>query len=150
MSATNGHVPDGATIATLEMLRAANTAYRKLPKTSERLGQDVVVRIQAIRAVTYWQCLPAQPPESKAWPESGPERGAAYQAWRDSLEPEALAAQRKKESETAERIVVAGVVEPTLTLETAKSLGDDIDFLSQEILIFSGLLVPEPVTEAAG
>lgn len=149
MSATNGHVPEGATIATLEMLRAANTAYRKLPRLSEHLGQDVVVKIRAIRAATYIGFLPPQPDAAKDWPRDEQAREAVAQAWFDAL-PEAEKEKRRATlSDLACKVISAGLINPAVSAEGALDFGPDIDWLAQEILVFSGLLKAEPAEAAA-
>lgn len=151
MSTANGHVPEGATIATLEMLRKANTALRKAPRLSEQIGQDVYVRIRAIRAVVYQEAMPPQPIEAVEWPKDGKDREAAVQRWFDGLPEAERESRRAILHQVAFKIVAAGLIDPRVTVETAGDFAADADYLADEILVFSGILKPkaEPIAEVA-
>jgi hypothetical protein len=144
MSASNGHVPEGAIVATLEMLQKANRAYRKLPRLSEHMGAEVGVWIRAIRNAVYSSFLPQPPKEAQEWPRDDEARAAVAQRWFDALPDEERAARRAVLTESACKVIAAGVVDPPMTVDPARDLGDDVDYLAAEILIFSGLLKPEP------
>ena len=141
----NGHLPEGAQLATLEILRQANTAYRKLPQASARLGQDVWVQIRSIRHADYADVLPILPPESREWPPDGDARAAAYEAWLEAQSPEAKAERQALVLRISWRVIAKGVIVPSVTEETATAFASDADWLSNEILVFSGILkAPEP------
>jgi hypothetical protein len=152
MSAENGYLPEGATIATLEMLRKANVAFRTLPRLSEQLGQRIAVKIRAIRRAVYMEFLPTLPAESRDWPEKGHERGMAYEKWLAAQTPEFRAERQAMALQIAYRVIAAGLVEPAVTADTAQDFASDADWLANEILVFSGILdapKPAPVETAA-
>ncbi len=148
----NGHLPEGATLVTLELLQQANTTHVKAPALSERVGCDVYVRIRAIRRAVYLQALPPPPKEAATWPTAKPtmtpeERRAALDGWAQAFEahmqslPDEERAQRRRATDDVTyKVLVAGVVEPRLTLETAHDFAEDADVIALEILRFSGLL----------
>lgn len=141
----NGHLPEGAQLATLEILRQANTAYRKLPQASARLGADVWVQIRSIRHADYADFLPSLPSEARDWPEEGEARSAAYEAWLTAQSPEARAERQALVLRISYRVIAKGVTQPPVTEETATAFASDADWLSNEILMFSGILkAPEP------
>lgn len=151
MSTTNGHVPEGATIATIEMLRKANTALRKAPRLSEQIGSDVFVRIRAIRPTIYLEAMPTQPIEAREWPKEEVARAAAAEAWFASLPEDQRDSRRAVYQLVAYKVLAAGLVDPAVTVETAQEFASDADHLATEILVFSGILKPTPVpAEAAG
>jgi len=144
---SNGHLPDGAKVVTLEQLRAASLKYVKAAMLSERFGSDVYVRIRAIRRAAYLQMLPPPPPGSDAWPTTGPERAVAMQAWLVSLPEDERAVRQRAIDEVTYKVLAAGMAEPTVTLESAKDWADDADILAVEILRFSGMLPEEKPEE---
>ncbi|HXG77493.1 MAG TPA: hypothetical protein VNJ53_13085 [Gaiellaceae bacterium] len=150
MTTTNGHLPEGASYLTLELLERAGTMAVRCPATSARLGQDVYVRVRALRRAEYLALLPPPAPEAAQWaalpPEEQRQRVAAWLAglpWERQLE------WRRAHDEVALRIVSAAAVEPKLTPEAAAWLGEDVDALAQAVLEFSGLLPAAAATEAA-
>jgi hypothetical protein len=158
----NGHLPEGAQLVTLELLHRTNTKLVKAPVLSERAGCDVYVRIRPIRRVAYLQMLPPPAPGSESWPEAKPgmsdaERQAVIQeriqrqeAWFQTLPAEERELQRKAVDDVTYKVLVAGIVEPRLTFETARDFADDADIIGMEILIFSGLVMaPKPAETTA-
>jgi hypothetical protein len=146
---TNGHtaLPEGAVIATLDMLRAANTATVRCPRLSEATGQEVVVRIRAIRRAAYLQMLPPPPPEAEAWPKDPEARAQAMLAWLAALpEPERGRRQAAIDAVT-DKVLAAGLAEPAVDLDGARAFGDDADLVAVEILQLSGIL-PKPTASA--
>jgi hypothetical protein len=156
---TNGHLPEGAKVVTLEQLRAANLKYIKAPMLSERLGSDVYVRIRAIRRAAYMQMIPPPPPGSEQWPQATPEmspeeaqaalkaRTTLFTDWL-AAQPEADRLRRQRDlDDVTYKVFAAGVTEPAVTVEQAKDWGDDADVIAVEILRFSGMLPEEKVAE---
>lgn len=144
MSGPNGHLPDGAKVITLAQLTAANRKYVKVPGLSARLGEDVYVRIRAIRRAAYVQMLPPPPPGSESWKDDG--RAEQLLAWLASL-PDGERAQRQRDlDEVTYKVVAAGMVEPAVSVDEARDWADDADVIAVEILRFSGML-PEVAPE---
>jgi hypothetical protein len=147
----NGHLPEGAKVVTLDMLRAANTKYVKAPVLSERAGEDVYVRIRSIRQAEYIRTLPPAPPGAEKWPQvkagmSSEEREAITteqvrltNEWAASLSEDERRLRRKATDDVTYRVLEIGMIEPRVTFEAAQSLGLDADVIALEILVFSGL-----------
>lgn len=144
---SNGHVVEGATIATLEMLRAANTKLHVAKQSSERAGHEISVRIRTIRKARYFAMLPPRPAEADAWPNEPTEYSKHYEQWRNSLPDAERMARRALEDAVSLKVLEAGLVEPEYSTELAEILGDDADAIAIEILRFSGILSVEKTTE---
>lgn len=143
----NGHLPDGAIYLTLDLLERATTESLKLPQASARLGQDVYVKIRAIRHAEYLAMLPPSPPGSESWPhdESLDARAARWQAWLDALPEEERQHRAQQAAEVTYRVVAAGLTEPRMTIEQARGLAADADIVAAAVLRLSGL-IKETVT----
>jgi len=136
----NGHLPEGAAYLTLELLEQASIKNVRLPRASERLTQEVFVRVRTIRAADYLACIPPIP-GSETWPKDDDDgRQKQYRAWLASLTSDELEAHQRMDADLAYKIVHLGAVEPKLTVEQARHLGSDADTVATEILRFSGLL----------
>jgi hypothetical protein len=139
MSADNGHLPEGAVMATLDMLRAANTKTVPLPKVSERTGVPTFVRIKPIRRPRYRAMLPVRPPEADAWPTEDYQKH--HNLWLNSLSPEDRLAREKAEDDVSFKILEACLVDPPYSDEIGEWLFDDADELAVTILEFSNILL---------
>jgi len=142
MSATNSHLPEGAVIATLDMLRGANTKLVPLPKMSERSGVPTFVRIKPLRRPQYRAMLPPRPPEADAWPVEDYQRH--HNIWLASLSHEERVAREKAEDAVAFLVIKECLVDPPYSDEIGEWLFDDADELAVAILEFSNILLPRP------
>ncbi|OGB94029.1 MAG: hypothetical protein A2Z31_00245 [candidate division NC10 bacterium RBG_16_65_8] len=149
MSQRNGHLPAGAIILTLDLLEEATTSYVALPEVSRKLGQDVRVKVRAIRKVDYFAMVPAGPPGSEIWGREMPpeERIQRTRDWLDTLSPTDRAERQRQIAAVTYQVLAIGLVEPAVTAETARRFADDADIIALEILRLSGL-VPDEVVEA--
>lgn len=143
MSTTNGHYGQ---LLTLEELIQATTECVVLPRQSERAGREVAVRIRVLGRTEYLLMLPSPIPGSETWPDD--ERAQRYAQWRQEQTPEALRAHDREWYELALKIIAAATIDPPLTVDQARLLGDDIEYLSQRILEFSGLVPERKPTES--
>ncbi len=139
----NGHLPDGAELATLALLRQANTALVRCPRLSQQLGREIFVRVRAIRAVSYLELLPPAPLESADWPVESVARTACMQAWLETLPAEERDARLTKLGEVTYTLLALGLVEPTVTAAAARDFANDADLLALAILKLSGILTDE-------
>jgi len=149
MSQRNGHLPAGAIILTLDLLEEATTSYVALPEVSRKLGQDVRVKVRAIRKVDYFAMVPAGPPGSEVWGREMPpeERIQRTREWLDTLSPADRAERQRQITAVTYQVLAIGLVEPAVTAETARRFADDADIIALEILRLSGL-IPDEVVEA--
>ncbi len=131
-------------IATVEEILAGTETTADLPGLSGRLGAPRRVRIRRIGRAEYLSLLPPLPPGAHEWPRE--EWAARELAWIETLPPEALEARRQQARDVLFRVVALATIEPALTLEQARRLGDDALVVAAEVLRFSGL-APEPAAE---
>ncbi len=144
MSGSNGHLPEGAVVATLEMLRAVNTTIIRAANASRRAGVPVFVRIRPIRKSRYLAMLAPRPAEADAWGNDPEEYGKHYAVWIASLSEEARAARRAADDAVTFKVLQEGVFEPAYSAEVGVLLADDVDDIAVEILRFSDILPPAP------
>jgi hypothetical protein len=149
MSLTNGRLPPGAAMLTLELLERATTALVRVPGASQKTGQEVYVKIRAIRKADYAAMIPPAPPGSEAWPEDREARDRLWREWLEGLPEDQRQARTLAAAEVTYKVIAAGLVEPRMTADDARALGDDADEIAVAILRLSGLLPPETPTEAA-
>jgi hypothetical protein len=71
------------------------------------------------------------------------------QRWFDALPNEEKDKRRQILNDVACKVIASGLVDPAVSPESAVDFGPDVDFLAQEILVFSGLLRPEPAEAPA-
>jgi len=140
MSATNGHLPEGAVIATLDMLQAVNTKLILAPSISVRSGVPTFVRVKPIRYQKYRALCPPPPPGSEAWPAT--EYPQHREAWLKSLPHEERLAREAADDAIAFKVLSACLVEPPYSDEVGEWLFDDVDAIAREILVFSNIFTP--------
>lgn len=122
-----------------ELMRRTETTIR-LPLLSKDLGEPVAIRCRKIGRAEYLSFLPPPPPEAAEWP---PEEFAVRErAWLAGLPPAELEARREAARDVLARVLARVTLEPALSVEQARRLGDDAAVAATEVLIFSGLLSP--------
>lgn len=131
-------------IATLEEVLAATEKRVRLPGLSEAVGQPRGFLIRRIGFTEYLSFLPAPPPGSHEWPEDRQAWSARERAWLETLSPEVRDARRAALREVVYKVVAAAVLDPALTVDQARRLGEDATVLMTEILAFSKILLPRP------
>ena len=134
-------------ILTVADIIAATETTVALPGLSALLGLEAGVRVRKIGRAEYLALLPVLPPGSESWlAEEWPEKEGA---WIATLPFAQLEQRRAQARDVLYRVAVTACVQPTLTLEQARHLGDDAAELAAEVLKFSGLIKPVPVVEEA-
>lgn len=124
-------------ILTLEELLERTETRVTLPLLSQEIGGRVI-RARRVARGEYLSLLPPLPPEAAQWP---PEELAARElAWIRTLPPEDLERRRAELRDVLFRVVALAALEPVLTLEHARRLGDDAAAAAVEILRFSGIV----------
>lgn len=127
----------------LEKAAAALREGREPPAWPEALAalSGAYVKICTIGRADEQAFLPPAPPGSDDWPKDDEAAfRRCYQEWLDSL-PEAEREERQRRlSEVVYKVAALGTVEPAMTAEQAKRLGQDAAFLAEEIRVFSGLV----------
>jgi hypothetical protein len=147
MSSGNGHLPEGAEIATLAMLREANQAWTPMPELTQKRGRPMFARIRTIRRQLYSSWLPELPAESASWPAEGRPREEAYQAWFTALPANERRDRLIALQKVTTLVLAEGVIEPATTLDQAGDWGEDAETVARAILVLSGL-VPTPSVPA--
>jgi hypothetical protein len=127
---------------TLARLLAATETEVALPITSERLGTPVTIKVRRISSPEHRAFLPALPPESETWGTT--EWLDRQRAWLATLSADELDERRALYAMVAARIVAAAALDPVLTVDEARRLGDEADTVAVEILRFSGLVQNAP------
>jgi len=142
MPSANGRENGGppARLATIEEILAASETEVVLPALTAIIGEPRAMRIRKISRSEFLLCLPPSPPGSDAWkPEEWEDN---ERTWLATLSPDELALRRQLVAELPFRISAAGAVVPTLSVDQARRLGEDVPVLAREILRFSGLAAP--------
>ena len=128
-------------ILTVADIVAATEMAVALPRLSEALGAESGVRVRKIGRAEYLALLPMLPPEAMTWPLA--EVAQREAAWLATLSPVQLELRRQQARDVLYRVAVLACIEPVMTLDVARHLGDDVADLATEVLKFSGL-VPTP------
>jgi hypothetical protein len=133
-------------IATIEEILAASETDIALPGLSASVGEPRSLKVRKVARAEFLLCLPPSPPGSETWAK---EDWAAKEAvWLETLEPEVLQARRQMLADLNVRLVAIAALDPALSLEQARRLGDDALVAASEILRFSGITA-EPTTSVA-
>jgi hypothetical protein len=143
-------------ILTVEELVKATEKLIELPLMSKTSGQPRKIRVRRIGSREYNALLPPFPPEAEEW---GKGEGLTDQqrqeqfvererAWLRSLPDDKLQQRARVLSDLDYHIAALAAVEPTLTVEQARRLGDDAAELALEVKIFSGLAERKPNPKA--
>jgi hypothetical protein len=125
-------------ILTVEELLQVSETEVELPALSHRLGGRRIARVRRISALELWSVLPPPPPGAEAWPAA--ERAAQEQAWLEGLPAEAREAREASLRDVHYRIVNLASLDPRLSLEQARHLGNDAVAISSAVLALSDLL----------
>lgn len=129
-------------ILTVEALLASSEKTVVLPLLSKALGEEQQLRFRRISHAEHLSVLPSDPPDSEDWPDE--EFGARARAWFKSLPPDEQEQRRVQARESIYRIVAIAALEPRLTFEQARMLGDDATVAAAQVLVFSGLAPEAP------
>lgn len=103
------------------------------------LGDEI--KIRRISTAEYGALAPTYPLESASWAKE--DWDAKLIAWREGLTEQERERYDAQARDTVVRVVAAAVVEPRLSVEDVKRLGNEASTVAVEILRFSGLLPPE-------
>lgn len=144
MSLNNGKLPEGASMLTLELLERATTALVRVPGASQKTGGEVYVKVRAIRKADYAAMIPSPPLGSETWPEDLETRTRLWREWLEGLPEESRQARTLAASEVTYKVIAIGLVDPKMSAEAARALGDDADEIAVAILRLSGLLPEIP------
>lgn len=129
-------------ILTIEELIRATETMVELPLLSVGLGTRKI-RVRRISRNEYFALLPPLPAAAEEWPAK--EFLKRERAWLGTLEPDELEQRRQAIRDLNVRIVALASLEPALTIEQARRLGDDAAVAAEEILLFSKVrTVPAP------
>ena len=92
------------------------------------------VKIRRLSRIEWLTLMPSPPPGSSTWkPEEAVEK---EQAWLEALEPSARVARRAEMLEAMYAAVARAVLEPAMTVDEVKRLGEDVDIIFAEIRKF--------------
>ena len=92
------------------------------------------VKIRRLSRIEWLTLMPSPPPGSSTWkPEDAVEK---EQAWLEALEPGARVARRAEMLEAMYAAVARAVLEPAMTVDEVKRLGEDVDVIFAEIRKF--------------
>lgn len=134
-------------LLTIDELMAATETRVTLPALSALLGHERAVRVRRIGRAEYLAHLPAPPPGAHEWPRE--EWAQREQAWLATLDEATRRSRQAALDDVPAQLVAAACLEPALTVEQARRLGDDATVVAAEVLRFSGLLgASEPAAEA--
>lgn len=131
-------------ILTIEEIERATVTSIVVPGLSKELSASWALRV---RRVSWFEChqfavLPPLPADAKDWPTK--EWDTREGEWLASLTPEVRVARAEARANMYPKLIVLAAIEPKLTLEQARGLGEDATAVGLEILRLSGLLSAEP------
>jgi hypothetical protein len=144
----NGHhapLPEGCVLATPDMLEEIYTEWIVCDGLSKRKGQDVRVLISAIPKADYYLFLPPGPVGSDDWPEA--EREERTRMWLAGLSPEERQDRMRSFNDVTYKVMAAGMLAPTVTIDTARRYVEDSQTIARGILKLSGLLKEPEVAQ---
>lgn len=143
MSATSAtkkteELPEGVEVATLAMIQECSRKRVLLPRLTALRGHPVELTIRPISRSEWIACTPQPPPGSREW--STEEWDAKAAEWFAGLSDEARFERLRTQALTDPKILALAAVEPALTVEEARKLGDDVAVAAEEVVVFSGLV----------
>lgn len=128
-------------LATIEEILAASETEIALPGLSASLGEPVSIKVRKLGRAEFLLALPPSPAGSESWAKE--DWAAKEEAWLATLEPAQLQARRQTMADLNIKVLAAAALDPVLTLEEARRLGDDALVAAAEILRFSGITTDE-------
>jgi hypothetical protein len=134
-------------IATIEEILAASETEIALPGLSASVGEPRTLKVRKLARAEFLLALPPSPPGAESWDKA--DWAAKEEAWLATLEPGQLQARRQILADLNVTVVAAAAIDPTLTIEQARRLGDDALVVAAEILKFSGITGEATVEEPA-
>ena len=153
----NGGPP--ARLATIAEILAASETQIPLPGLSATVGEPCSLKIRKLARAEFQLCLPPNPPGSDTWrtfdATTAPadvvvikkEWAEKEAAWIETLAPEVLEARRRRIADLHFKVVSLVALDPVLTEDQARRLGDDALLVYAEILRFSGIMSDEKKSE---
>jgi len=138
-------------------LLAKSERVIRLEGQSTEAGHDVEIRVRRVGPYEDQSLLPVRPPkpageadDPKETPEQRASRAVARElAWLESLPPAERVSRRSELLEAMYEIVARASIEPRLSREDVKRLGDDAVLLFAELAAFSGFGV-KPAAQGNG
>lgn len=121
------------------LLAKSETTIRLAGQSTEA-GHDVEIRVRRVGPYEYQSLLPARPPRpaNATGDETPAEMTARELAWVESLPPSERVSRRSEMLEAMYEIVARASIEPRLSREDVKRLGDDAVLLFSALATFSG------------
>lgn len=139
----NGGPP--ARLATIAEILAASETHIPLPGLSASIGEPCSLKIRKLARAEFLLCLPPNPPGSESWDrEDWPAKEAA---WLATLDPDVIETRRRVLADLNVKVVSLAALDPALTVEQARRLGDDALIAAAEILRFSGITSEQKIEE---
>jgi hypothetical protein len=149
----NGPAPE-VRLLTIEELIASSETTLPCPFLSVEKNRPVGVRVRKIGRAEYISLLPPLPPDlvvairdERLTPEDASDR---ERAWVASLPADIQEVRRAAYCDLNYHLVAIAAIEPKLTVEQARLLGDDAIALGAQILTFSGIVPVEAAKQTDG
>jgi hypothetical protein len=132
--------------ATVQEIRASGQRELEIPGMTDEVGEALTVLVRKVHAGERMSLMPPLPPSVlQGEPKLLAER---ERAWLASLTPEQMEARRAEANEYCYRLVALAALEPQMTVEDARALGDGALVLADEITRFSANEKAAPIPEA--
>lgn len=132
-------------IATIEEILAASETEIALPALSAQVGEPRTLKVRKLARSEFLLALPPSPPGSESWAKE--DWAAKEEAWLATLDAETLQVRRQILADLNVKVVSLAALEPALTMDQARRLGDDALVAAAEILRFSGITQETKPTE---
>ena len=121
--------------ATVQEIRASGQKELEIPGMVDEAGEPLTVLVRKVHAGERMGLMPPLP-QSVLMGEQG-KLMDRERAWLDTLTPEQLDQRRREGNEFCYRLVALAAIEPAMTVEDARALGDGALILADEITKFS-------------
>lgn len=133
--------------ATAEEIRASGQKEFEIPGMFDEQGEALTILCRKVHAGERMSLMPPLPASVlQGDPKLMAER---ERAWLDSLTDEQMTARRTEANEYCFRLIELAALEPKMTVEDARSLGDGALVLADEITKFSANEKRAPVETPA-
>jgi len=141
----NGGPP--ARLATLAEILAASETRIPLPSLSATVGELCSLKVRKLARAEFLLCLPPNPPGSESWDRE--DWAVKEAAWLETLPSDVIDARRHILADLNVKVVAMAALDPALTVEQARRLGDDALVAAAAILQFSGITAEAKQEEPA-
>jgi hypothetical protein len=141
----NGGPP--ARVATIAEILAASETHIPLPGLSAAVGEPCGLKVRKLSRSEFLLFLPPNPPGSESWDPA--DWTAKEAAWLETLSPDVIDGRRRTLADLNVNVVAQAALDPALSIEQARRLGDDALVAAAEILRFSGITAAKPTEEPA-